>query len=201
MASRITQRGEFNSFIYITCVLIVASSSVLPTRSFCLIWAPSSLGCRTLEPLLGVSALVCPLVGVEGGWPVLRGLILTALVWIGVWGLRRRLGLRGLSATGEAGGRSVRNFLRGVRLMPEAAADAVCFRLVGVDTSWKKSLQKIYTYYPQLLYFKHRRSSFDPTVWRKWDYSKSYAVLLCLGGLLALRFFLWFCQRAQIFLR
>lgn len=181
----------------------MASSSVLPTPSSCLIWAPSCLDCRTLEPLLGVSALVCPLVGVEGGWPVLRGLILTALVWIGVWGLRRRLDLRGLSVTGEAGGRSVRNFLRGVRLMLEAAADAVCFRFVGVETSWKKSLQKIYTYYPQLLHFKHRRSSFDPTVWRRRDvhYSKSYAVLSCLCGLLALRFFLWVCQRAQIFLR
>lgn len=141
------------SCFYITCVLpqlfSVASmstslcSSFLPTLSLCLIWAPSSWTCLTLEPLLGVSALVCPLVGVEGGWTVLRGLILMGSVWVSAWGLRRRLVLRGLSWTGEAG-RSGRNFLRGVRLMFKSTADAVCFLFVGVETSWKKGKTKVW---------------------------------------------------------
>lgn len=61
----------------------------------------------------------------------MRGLILTAQVWTGVSGVIRRPDLRGLSSAVE----SVRFFLRGVRLTLEAAADSVCFLLVGVETS------------------------------------------------------------------
>lgn len=69
---------KFYNFIHNTCVflqLFVTGS----TSSLSL--APPSLVRHTAEPLLLDSALLCLL---EGGWLVLRGLILTSLVWVRV---------------------------------------------------------------------------------------------------------------------
>lgn len=131
------EKVEHPSF-YITCVLIeafmmgstcaflcscAAFASFLLRFSFC-----SSSG-RPLALFLGVSVLVCPLVGVEGALFSFRGLI---LIWGSLCGVRRRLDLRGLLLAGESG-RSPRGFLRGVRLMVASDAGSVCFLLEGVD--------------------------------------------------------------------
>lgn len=96
-----------------------------PTPPSCS-WAPPSFCLLTAELFLGVSCLA----GAEGGWPGVRGLLLTGLVSAGVRG--RRLVLRGLPLTGT----SVRGFLRGIRVTGDCDSSAsVNFLLVGVKTS------------------------------------------------------------------
>lgn len=80
----LTSRYGLIGFIIITCVsrFLTAGSTSWVTS------APPSLIWRAGDSLRRGAILGC-LVGVLGG-PDLRGLILTSLGWLGVWGLRRR---------------------------------------------------------------------------------------------------------------
>lgn len=71
---------KFDNFIDNTCVFL---QLFMTGGTSSLFLAPPSLVRHTAEPLLLGSALLC-LLGVEGGWLVLRGLILTSLVWVRV---------------------------------------------------------------------------------------------------------------------
>lgn len=124
---------QYQSAYLFTCVLLQVLSSRLASfcscealrSSFCFVSFPASL-----RLLFGVPAIVFPPVGVEGGWFLLRGLILTVSVWL--WRWWRRLDLRGLSST-WASGRSARSFLRGIALTSVSGVDSVCFLLTGVE--------------------------------------------------------------------
>lgn len=124
------QTQGFHRLVCSTFVLLAflptCSRFTAPTPPPCFTWATPSFCLLTAELFLGVSRLA----GAEGGWPVFRGLLLTGLVSAGVRG--RRLVLRGLSLAG----RSVRGFLRGIRVTGDCDSSAVVnFLLVGVKTS------------------------------------------------------------------
>lgn len=159
-----------------------AFASSLLRFSFC----SASLTCLTLALLLGVSALVSALLGVEGPWFGFWGLI---LLWVPVSGLRRRLDLRGLLSAGDSG-RSARSFLRGVRLMKASAAASTCFLLGGADTSWGKQTQ--YEVWNAAL------KQLDPIKNEYW--CSSYGVVVVLSLSFIVRVLLRFRQRAQILL-
>lgn len=124
-------------YVHFTCVFVLGSTGAflhLLRSSFCPTWVFSSLLCCTFELLLGVSAFVCVLVGIERVLLVLRGLI---RIGVSFWCFRRRLDLRGLLSTGDVVG-SERNFLRGISLMLASATAPVCFLLEGEETSCRR---------------------------------------------------------------
>lgn len=129
------QKQGFHRLVCSTFVLLaflpMCSCFTAPTPPPIFTWATPSFCLLTAELFLGVSRPA----GAEGGWPVFRGLLLTGLVSAGVRG--RRPVLRGLSLAG----RSVRGFLRGIRVTGDCdSSAAVNFLLVGVKTSWKNEV-------------------------------------------------------------
>lgn len=94
--------------------------------------APPSLRWGAGESFPHGAALGC-LLGVFGGGPDFRGLILTPPVRLGVWGRRRRTRLLQPSS---ADSWTAFSFLRGLGV-PLPVREDVCFLLEGVETGWK----------------------------------------------------------------
>lgn len=138
----------------------------------------------------------------------MRGLTLTAGAWVSACSLRLRPDLQGLTAAGEAG-RSERSFLRGVRLL-SVSTDVFCFLFVGVKTLWGKKEIKGKNKMSFKANHSHNILRVQVTVRSQNPNGrqnvaaahplKSYAALFSVRGPFALRFFLWFGQRAQILL-